>query len=227
MALARSLAKRPRLLLLDEPLGALDKKLREQTQIELVNIVREVGVTCVMVTHDQEEAMTMATRIAVMSAGQFAQVGTPSEIYESPASRLVAEFVGSANLMPGTLQPRPDGGSWVTCADCTHHVAQRADGASGARVHVALRPEKIHLSPAAPTAPTALGSDGDEVNQTQGTICGLTYFGSATTYRVALPSGWVLQVSASNAAPYRTLPLSVGDPVWASWSSDAAVVLAS
>ena len=103
VALARSLAKQPQLLLLDEPLGALDKKLREETQIELVNIIEEVGVTCVMVTHDQEEAMTMASRIAVMSEGRFLQVGSPAEIYETPATRFVADFIGNVNLMDGTL----------------------------------------------------------------------------------------------------------------------------
>ena len=103
VALARSLAKQPQLLLLDEPLGALDKKLREETQIELVNIIEDVGVTCVMVTHDQEEAMTMASRIAVMSEGRFLQVGAPAEIYETPASRFVADFIGNVNLMDGTL----------------------------------------------------------------------------------------------------------------------------
>ena len=103
MALARSLAKQPQLLLLDEPLGALDKKLREETQIELVNIIEQVGVTCVMVTHDQEEAMTMASRIAVMSEGRFLQVGAPADIYETPATRFVADFIGNVNLMDGTL----------------------------------------------------------------------------------------------------------------------------
>ncbi len=110
VALARSLAKQPQLLLLDEPLGALDKKLREETQIELVNIIEQVGVTCVMVTHDQEEAMTMASRIAVMSEGRVLQVGAPSEIYETPATRFVADFIGNVNLMDGTLavdQRRP------------------------------------------------------------------------------------------------------------------------
>ena len=118
VALARSLAKQPQLLLLDEPLGALDKKLREETQIELVNIIEQVGVTCVMVTHDQEEAMTMASRIAVMSEGRFLQVGAPGEIYETPASRFVADFIGNVNLMDGTLVDDEPDHVIVDCADC-------------------------------------------------------------------------------------------------------------
>jgi putrescine transport system ATP-binding protein len=134
VALARSLAKSPQLLLLDEPLGALDKKLREETQIELVNIIEDVGVTCVMVTHDQEEAMTMASRIAVMSEGRILQVGAPSDIYETPATRFVADFIGNVNLMDGTLvEDHPDR-VVIQCADCTHYVGHGITGTAGMNV---------------------------------------------------------------------------------------------
>ena len=146
MALARSLAKRPKLLLLDEPLGALDKKLREQTQFELVNIIEKVGVTCVMVTHDQEEAMTMANRIAVMSKGRVLQVGSPEEVYEHPANRFVADFIGNVNLIEGKLSvDEPD-----HCAIATGigvvSVGHGISGALNMPVAVAIRPEKLEIS---------------------------------------------------------------------------------
>ena len=128
VALARSLAKKPQLLLLDEPLGALDKKLREETQIELAHIIEDVGVTCVMVTHDQEEAMTMASRIAVMSEGRLLQVGAPGEIYETPANRFVADFIGNVNLMDGPLVEDEPGHVVVDCGDCRHYVGHGITG---------------------------------------------------------------------------------------------------
>ena len=147
VALARSLAKQPQLLLLDEPLGALDKKLREETQIELVNIIEEVGVTCVMVTHDQEEAMTMASRIAVMSEGRFLQVGAPAEIYETPATRFVADFIGNVNLMDGTLvEDEADHVRRSTAPTASTTSATASPAPQGMTVTVAVRPEKIHLS---------------------------------------------------------------------------------
>jgi putrescine transport system ATP-binding protein len=150
VALARSLAKRPKLLLLDEPLGALDKKLREQTQFELVNIIEKVGVTCVMVTHDQEEAMTMANRIAVMSKGRVLQVGSPEEVYEHPANRFVADFIGNVNLFEGKLSvDEPD-----RCAVATGvgevRVGHGVSGALHMPVAIAVRPEKIGISKTRP-----------------------------------------------------------------------------
>ncbi len=140
VALARSLAKQPQMLLLDEPLGALDKKLREETQIELVNIIEQVGVTCVMVTHDQEEAMTMASRIAVMSEGRFLQVGAPADIYETPATRFVADFIGNVNLMDGTLDVDAESYCEIGCKDVRHHIAHGITGNEGMAVTVAIRP---------------------------------------------------------------------------------------
>ncbi len=221
VALARSLAKRPQLLLLDEPLGALDKKLREETQIELVNIIHEVGVTCVMVTHDQEEAMTMATRIAVMSEGRLLQVGAPAEIYETPANRFVADFIGNVNLMDGTLVKDEVDHVLVRCADCTHHVGHGITGTEGMPVSVALRPEKIRISRGAPSF-----ADG-EYNHAHGTVKDMAYFGSFTVYHLALASGAVLKISASNTERHRDHAIGVGDVAWASWSPTAQVVLTS
>ncbi|MBC8058634.1 MAG: polyamine ABC transporter ATP-binding protein [Rhizobiales bacterium] len=223
VALARSLAKKPQLLLLDEPLGALDKKLREETQIELVNIIHEVGVTCVMVTHDQEEAMTMASRIAVMSEGRFLQVGRPQEIYETPANRFVADFIGNVNLMDGTLVKDEIDHVLVRCADCTHYVGHGITGTEGMRVAVAIRPEKIRISRDAP--PASVG-DG-EFNRVRGTVKDMSYFGSFTVYHLVLASGAVLKVSAGNTERHREHALQAGDAAWASWSPTAQVVLTS
>ena len=216
VALARSLAKQPQLLLLDEPLGALDKKLREQTQIELVNIIEQVGVTCVMVTHDQEEAMTMASRIAVMSEGRFLQVGAPHDIYETPATRFVADFIGNVNLMEGRLTEDAADHVVIDCADCRHYVGHGITGTEGMAVSVALRPEKIHVSRHKPA---------DEYNTARGTIQELSYFGSYTVYHLKLGSGAMLKVTQSNTQRHRDDELTWGDEVWAHWSRSAHVVL--
>jgi putrescine transport system ATP-binding protein len=216
VALARSLAKRPEMLLLDEPLGALDKKLREQTQLELVNIIEEVGVTCVMVTHDQEEAMTMASRIAVMSEGKVLQVGSPNDIYETPANRFVADFIGNVNLMDGTVIEDEADHVIVRCADCTHFVGHGITGTDAMAVAIALRPEKIALSREAPEGP---------YNRVQGTVKDLAYFGSYTVYHLALGSGAMLKVSQSNTTRHRDDRLGWGDQVWASWAATSPVVL--
>ena len=218
VALARSLAKQPKMLLLDEPLGALDKKLREETQIELVNIVEQVGVTCVMVTHDQEEAMTMASRIAVMSEGRLLQVGAPSEVYETPATRFVADFIGNVNLMDGTLvEDQPDH-VIIQCADCNHYVGHGITGVTGMNVTVALRPEKIQLTSAQPEG---------EFNRVRGTIKELAYFGSFTVFHLQLASGATLKASMANTQRHRDEAITWGDSVWACWSDSAHVVLTS
>ena len=216
VALARSLAKRPQMLLLDEPLGALDKKLREQTQLELVNIIEEVGVTCVMVTHDQEEAMTMASRIAIMSEGRLLQVGPPAEIYETPATRFVADFIGNVNLMDGTLDVDAPDHVIIGCADCRHYVGHGITGTEGMAVTVALRPEKIHLTRKVPE---------DGFNTARGTIKELSYFGSYTVYHLELASGARLKVSLANVQRHRDDEFTWGDEVWAHWSRSAHVVL--
>ena len=217
VALARSLAKQPQMLLLDEPLGALDKKLREQTQIELVNIIEQVGVTCVMVTHDQEEAMTMASRIAVMSEGRFLQVGPPNEIYETPATRFVADFIGNVNLFDGTVEVDEADHVIVGCQDCKHYVGHGITGTLGMPVAVAIRPEKIHLSPSEPR--------DSAHNCVSGVIEELSYFGSFTVFRLRLASGKILAVSQANVMRQREHEFTWGDRVWAHWSQTAHVVL--
>jgi putrescine transport system ATP-binding protein len=225
VALARSLAKKPQLLLLDEPLGALDKKLREETQIELAHIIEEVGVTCVMVTHDQEEAMTMASRIGVMSEGRLLQVGAPGDIYETPANRFVADFIGNVNLMDGTLVEDEADHVVIDCADCRHHVAHGITGTLGMPVTVALRPEKIRISRAEPLP--VEGEPGAPFNRVRGTVKDMAYFGSFTVFHLALPSGNVLKVSQSNTERQRDDQLVWGDAAWASWSPLSQVVLTS
>jgi putrescine transport system ATP-binding protein len=217
VALARSLAKRPQLLLLDEPLGALDKKLREETQIELVNIIEQVGVTCVMVTHDQEEAMTMASRIAVMSEGRFLQVGAPADIYETPATRFVADFIGNVNLMDGTLDVDAEGHCEISCADVRHYIGHGITGTQGMPVSVAVRPEKIRLTRAAP--------ERVDFNAVKVKISEMSYFGSFTVFHVALPSGASLKVSQANTDRHPEDRLTWGDEAWAHWDGWAQVVL--
>ena len=235
VALARSLARKPQLLLLDEPLGALDKKLREETQIELVRIIEQVGVTCVMVTHDQEEAMTMASRIAVMSEGRFLQVGAPSDIYETPANRFVADFIGNVNLMDGTVERDEKDHVTIACADCMHYVDHGITGNAGMKVSVALRPEKIRISREAPDGLDGVGGvggpggaldqPGTAFNCVRGTVKTMSYFGSFSVYHLLLGSGLVLKISASNTERHRADELTWGDAAWASWSPSAQVVL--
>jgi putrescine transport system ATP-binding protein len=216
VALARSLAKRPQLMLLDEPLGALDKKLREETQVELVNIIHEVGVTCVMVTHDQEEAMTMATRIAVMSEGEILQVGPPADIYETPATRFVADFIGNVNLMDGTVVVDEPDLVEIDCGFCRHRVGHGITGTVGMAVSVAVRPEKIRLSREKPEG---------EVNQVKATVRDRSYFGSFTVYNLELEGGRLLKVSESNVERHRADAPEEGEVAWATWPDTAQVVL--
>ena len=222
VALARSLAKQPQLLLLDEPLGALDKKLREETQIELANIIDDVGVTCVMVTHDQEEAMTMASRIAVMSQGRFLQVGAPAEIYETPTSRFVADFIGNVNLMDGKLVEDEADHVIVDCGDLRHWVGHGITGTLGMAATVALRPEKIRVG-AEPPEPEA-GVPDASFNRVQGTVKDMAYFGSFTVYHLQLASGRIVKISQGNTER-QSATLTWGDSAWASWSPLSQVVL--
>jgi putrescine transport system ATP-binding protein len=223
VALARSLAKQPKLLLLDEPLGALDKKLREETQIELVNIIESVGVTCVMVTHDQEEAMTMASRIGIMSEGSILQVGTPREIYETPATRFVADFIGNVNLMDGTLVVDAPDHCEIVCTDVRHFVGHGITGHEGMAVSVALRPEKIRIS-RQPPLPEA-GEPPAPLNQVKGVVQDIVYFGASTVYHLKLASGALLKVNQGNTERHQDDALTWGDEAYASWSPSAHVVL--
>ncbi len=219
VALARSLAKSPQLLLLDEPLAALDKKLREQTQLELVNIVEQVGVTCVMVTHDQEEAMTMATRIAVMSHGHIAQIGAPREIYETPNCRFVADFIGNVNLFEGhVIVDEPDH-VVVETVECQHYVGHGISGTLGMEVAIGVRPEKIAISFEPPSTQDVA------YNCVQGKLVDWAYMGSYTVYHIELASGLMLKASMSNTARFDAHQMQMGETIYAHWHPENIVVL--
>ncbi|MEO3998157.1 ABC transporter ATP-binding protein [Mesorhizobium sp. CAU 1732] len=218
VALARSVAKRPKVLLLDEPLGALDKKLREQTQFELMDLQQELGLTFVVVTHDQEEAMTMADRIAIMDKGQVMQVATPAEIYEAPVSRFVADFVGNVNMLEGTVAERTNDTARITGATGAEIVVDNAgDATAGSAVAFAIRPEKIKVSARQP-------ADGT-TNVMQGEVWDLAYLGDMTVYHIRLADGQVVKASALNSARIMEDPLSWNDQAWISFAPDAGVVL--
>jgi len=227
VALARSLAKRPQLLLLDEPLGALDKKLRERTQMELVGIIEEVGVTCVMVTHDQDEAMSMATRIAVMSEGRILQVGPPGEIYETPNCRFVADFIGSVNLFNGSVAVDEPDHVIIDTPEGRHYVTHGITGTMGMSVSVAVRPEKIALQSAAPTLEQRANASEHGYNCVQGVISAMAYFGNETLYHVRLDSGMEIKVSRTNAARHDDAALKREQRVHAWWDGADVVVLTS
>jgi putrescine transport system ATP-binding protein len=196
VALARSLVKRPKLLLLDEPLAALDRKLRERTQFELLNIQERLGVTFIVVTHDQEEAMTLATRMGVMDRGRIVQVGTPAEIYESPANRFVADFIGSVNLLEGRVAARGEDGLTIRCEPfgCTVRTAQRVECAADDTVWAAIRPEKITLAAAAASPDEAERRD----NHVRGKVREVAYMGDVSICLVEIDSGKVLRVTLPN-----------------------------
>ncbi|NIM40346.1 MAG: polyamine ABC transporter ATP-binding protein [Hydrogenophaga sp.] len=218
VALARSLAKRPKLLLLDEPLGALDKKLREQTQFELVNIIEKVGVTCVMVTHDQEEAMTMASRIAIMSKGRVLQVGTPAEIYEHPVNRFVADFIGNVNLFEGKLSVDEPDRCAVASGIGEIHVGHGMPGTLGMPVALAVRPEKIEISKAPP--PPDAGP-----NVFKGKVKEIAYFGAHNTFIVQAANGQRVKITEANTSRHDLSDITWEDEVNFWWSDTAGVVL--
>lgn len=226
VALARSLAKRPQLLLLDEPLGALDAKLRERTQLELVDIIEQVGVTCVMVTHDQEEAMVMATRIGVMSEGKILQIGRPSDIYETPNCRFVADFIGSVNLFKGTVDIDEADHVVINSPECLHYVSHGITGTAGMTVHVAVRPEKMTIQPERPQDDERESPEQVGFNIAQGVIKDLAYLGSLTTYHVQLDgAATVVKVTHTNAARHDASQLTWGDRVYVWWCGSDVVVL--
>lgn len=227
VALARCLAKSPKLLLLDEPLGALDRKLREETQFELVNIIKNVGVTCVMVTHDQEEAMIMADRIAVMQEGRFLQVGHPREIYETPSCLFVAGFIGDVNLFNGTVVVDEPDHVVIDTPECRHFVSHGITGMIGMQVSIALRPEKISLQKHEPTIEQRESPAEHGYNSSRGTIDGIAYFGKFTQFQVRLDSGMVIKASRENAARHEETQLVRGQQVYAWWDGSDVVVLAN
>ncbi len=217
VALARSLAKKPKLLLLDEPLGALDKKLREQTQFELVNIIESVGVTCVMVTHDQEEAMAMASRIAIMSKGRVLQVGTPSEIYEHPANRFVADFIGNVNLFEGKLTVDEVDHCAIGIDIGEVKVGHGISGTLGMQVAVAVRPEKIGISKDRP--------EDVSVNLFRGKVKEIAYFGSYNNFIVLTEQGTKIKITEPNDSRHGQQDITWEDDVFFWWDDTDAVVL--
>lgn len=224
VALARSLAKRPQLLLLDEPLAALDKKLREQTQLELVNIVEKVGVTCVMVTHDQEEAMSMASRIAVMSHGHIAQIGKPREIYETPNCRFVADFIGNVNLFNGAVIVDEADHVIVQTPECQHYVGHGISGTVGMPVAIGVRPEKIAISFSEPLA-AADAAEHNSFNCVKGKLVDWAYLGSYTVYHIKLDSGLLLKATMANTERFDGHQARFGETVFARWRPENIVVL--
>lgn len=219
VALARSLAKHPKVLLLDEPLGALDRKLREHTQFEIANIQHKTGITFVVVTHDQEEAMTLATRIAVMDRGAVRQIGTASEVYEYPNCAFVAGFIGSINMFDGRIEAiNEETRVGVPRLGAIFEARENSNLAAGQNVKVAVRPEKIHISRDPPPA---------GMNTIEGTVDDLAYFGKDSIYRVKLATGAVLQVN--NVNRHRTEEggrvAQWGEKVWLSFDPSSVILL--
>ena len=219
VALARSLAKAPKLLLLDEPLGALDKKLRQDTQFELMDIQEKTGTTFVIVTHDQEEAMTVASRVAVMDHGKIIQVATPDRIYENPNSVYVADFIGDVNIIDGTATANGDESyaiDWLE-GQAPLNASSPAGFATGQKCHLAIRPEKIAINSERP-------ADAD--NTVQGRILDIAYLGNISTYHVELPNGTIIKAQSANTRRISRRSFTWEDTVWLSWTATAGVLLA-
>jgi putrescine transport system ATP-binding protein len=222
VALARSLAKRPKVLLLDEPLGALDRKLREETQFELMDIQHTLGLTFLIVTHDQEEAMTVSDRIAVMDKGIIVQVATPAEIYEAPNSRYVADFIGDINILDATVvanDPTKGQGGVVTldCDGLKVVVEQECNAQAGNRVGFAIRPEKLRMTLDAPA--------DQSFNAARGEVYDIGYLGDFSVFLVKLDDGRILRAAQANVSRLVDRPITFGDMVWVTWPSDAGIVL--
>jgi putrescine transport system ATP-binding protein len=221
VALARALVKRPKLLLLDEPLAALDKKLREQTQFELMNIQEEVGVTFVVVTHDQEEAMTLSTRMAVMDQGRVQQVGTPTEVYEFPRTRFTADFIGSINMFEGTVEAVRDGRVRIAAegVPCGLEVDSPVQVRGGQPVWFSVRPEKLRVR-------RDDGGDLPATNALRGTVRDVAYMGDTSIFRIDCGVGELVEVLQPNVLRSRKREIDWDDPVIVEWTPDAGLVLA-
>lgn len=219
VALARSLIKQPKLVLLDEPMAALDKKLRERTQLELVNIQEKVGVTFIMVSHDQEEAMTMSTRIALMDEGKILQIGTPTEIYEYPNSRYVANFIGTVNLFEGIVVQEEADHIVVDCNELDRHlyISHSANSPVGAKIHIAIRPEKIMLS--------KKKQKKTDTNWAVGIVKDIVYLGDVSIYHVLLKSGKIVFSTVTNLARAAERPIQWEDEVYLSWNPESGIGL--
>ena len=221
VALARALVKKPKLLLLDEPLAALDKKLRKQTQFELANIQEQVGVTFIVVTHDQEEAMTLSSRMAVMDMGKFKQIGTPTEIYEFPESRFVADFIGSANIFEGKVISSKAGKLTVSTDVGEVFINNGQSIIEGEKIWLGLRPEKIYLSKIKPK--------NIRPNQIKGIVEEIGYLGETSIYKIRLENGQIIDVSAPNQSRpmSRVREITWEDVVYLNWESESAMLLTS
>jgi len=219
VALARSLAKAPKLLLLDEPLGALDKKLRQDTQFELMDIQEKTGTTFVIVTHDQEEAMTVASRVAVMDQGKLMQVATPDRIYENPNSVYVADFIGDVNIIQGRATSTGEDTYRIDWAEGQPPLTATSTNrfADGQTCHLAIRPEKVTISAERPA---------DAVNAVQGKVHDIAYLGNLSTYYVELSNGIIIKAQTANTRRISRRSFTWEDPVWLSWTATAAVLLA-
>ena len=223
VALARSLARRPKVLLLDEPLAALDRKLRESTQQELMELQRSLGMTFIVVTHDQEEAMTMANRIGVMNSGRLEQVATPRDLYEAPRSRWIAGFVGDVNLFEGEVAAHEHHRLTIATGDAGNILAAEPRELSArTAVAVAIRPEKVKLSRRAPATDTA---GAQTINRLEGTVTDVSYLGGSTVYKVRLDSGAIVRSSMANTARLDIDTLTAGQRVVAWFTPDDCVVL--
>jgi len=223
VALARSLARRPQVLLLDEPMAALDKKLRESTQLELMELQRRLGMTFIIVTHDQEEAMTVASRIGVMDAGRLEQVATPRELYEAPHSRWIAEFVGDVNMFDGQVESREANRLTISTRDAgSIVVAEPRQPITKTIVAVAIRPEKVKLSRRGPVSDAV---NAHAINRLEGVVTDVSYLGGVTTYKVKLETGGVLRSSMANTARIDIDAYSASQRVVAWFTPDDCVVL--
>lgn len=220
VALARSLVKRPKLLLLDEPLSALDKQIRQKTQFELVRILEQVGVTCIMVTHDQEEAMTMAARMAVMSQGKIVQYGTPRDVYAFPNSRFVAAFIGSTNLFTGMAAGSGSGHTLIESADLARPVCvdHRSGDFPDSEVHISIRPEHVRVLRSAPNTP---------YNWSRAAVSHMAWLGSYVRYQVRLDSGRVIEAHIPSQVLSQADMPGLDDEVFVAWSGDSVAVLSS
>ena len=218
VALARALAKAPSLLLLDEPLGALDKKLRQDTQFELMDIQEKTGTTFVIVTHDQEEAMTVASRIAVMDEGRFMQVDTPTRIYENPSSVYVADFIGDVNIIEGRVHSMAQGQAELAWAEGARPICAIAGDsiATGGQAAFVIRPEKLAIATEEPV---------DRNNRVQGRVEDIAYLGNVSTYNVRLPGGQLIRAQAANTRRVSRRAITWDDTVWLSWSDTAGIIL--
>ncbi|MES2907526.1 MAG: ABC transporter ATP-binding protein [Pseudomonadota bacterium] len=219
VALARSLAKRPKVLLLDEPLAALDKKLRDETQYELMHLQSQLQMTFIIVTHDQEEAMILADRVAVMDHGRIVQVSTPAEIYENPKTRHVAEFVGEVNIFEGKVVDVEGKIVTLQSAAALLKIEDESGAVKGEGAFIAVRPEKIKMTPQAPQDVSS--------NAVQGEVWDIGYLGDFSVYHIRLADGTLVKAASANARRRVEQQVTWGDRVWLSWDADAGVLLGS